>query len=218
MATEIWSYQDQRLGNFDLTGFEVETRDGVIGRVDRASKDVSGSYLVINAGPAMPLGRRIVLPAGVVETVDLDDRRLAVSVGRSEILSGPEYDPGRPLDESLRNRIGSHFASPGAERRSPGRTTRPQPAKSTASRRSSSRRTAQSTKSKASTRTKAAQSTRGRAKSARGRAQSARGRAQSARSNEPTKEQLYKQAKRLNIDGRSKMNKAQLKRAVDRRK
>jgi hypothetical protein len=204
MATEIWTYQDQRLGEFDLTGFDVETRDGVIGRVDRATKDVTGSYLVINAGPAMPLGRRVVLPAGVVETVDLDDRRLAVSVGRSEILSGPEYDPDRPLDESLRSRIGSHFALPGAERRSTGRSARQQPAKPKTSRQSSSRRAAESTKSKA--------------QSTRGRAQSTRGRAQSARSNEPTKEQLYKQAKRLNIEGRSKMNKAQLKRAVDRRK
>jgi hypothetical protein len=33
-----------------------------------------------------------------------------------------------------------------------------------------------------------------------------------------TKEQLYNEAKRLNISGRSKMTKAQLQRAVDRRK
>ena len=33
-----------------------------------------------------------------------------------------------------------------------------------------------------------------------------------------TKEQLYNEAKRLNIDGRSRMNKQQLQRAVDRRK
>jgi hypothetical protein len=34
---------------------------------------------------------------------------------------------------------------------------------------------------------------------------------------ERTKEQLYREAKRLNIKGRSKMNKGQLKAAVDRR-
>ena len=33
-----------------------------------------------------------------------------------------------------------------------------------------------------------------------------------------TKEQLYNEARRMGIDGRSKMNKQQLKRAVDRRK
>jgi hypothetical protein len=42
-----------------------------------------------------------------------------------------------------------------------------------------------------------------------------------SRSNRPkgrTKEQLYNEAKRMNIRGRSKMNKQQLQRAVDRRK
>jgi hypothetical protein len=33
-----------------------------------------------------------------------------------------------------------------------------------------------------------------------------------------TREQLYSEAKQLNVDGRSKMNKDQLKRAVDRKK
>ncbi len=33
-----------------------------------------------------------------------------------------------------------------------------------------------------------------------------------------TRDQLYNEARRLNIDGRSKMNKAQLQRAVDRKK
>ena len=33
-----------------------------------------------------------------------------------------------------------------------------------------------------------------------------------------TRDQLYNEAKKLNIDGRSKMNKDQLKRAVDRKK
>jgi hypothetical protein len=33
-----------------------------------------------------------------------------------------------------------------------------------------------------------------------------------------TKEQLYEEAKRMNVPNRSKMNKAQLQRAVDRRK
>jgi plasmid stabilization system protein ParE len=33
-----------------------------------------------------------------------------------------------------------------------------------------------------------------------------------------TKEQLYNEARKLNVPGRSKMNKAQLQRAVDRRK
>jgi hypothetical protein len=54
----------------------------------------------------------------------------------------------------------------------------------------------------------------------RGKSPSARG-GQHSGTNRPkgrTKEQLYNEAKHLGVDGRSKMNKAQLKRAVDRRK
>ena len=43
-------------------------------------------------------------------------------------------------------------------------------------------------------------------------------RARTRRPKGRTKEQLYNEAKRMNIKGRSKMNKAQLQRAVDRRK
>ena len=43
-------------------------------------------------------------------------------------------------------------------------------------------------------------------------------RAGTTRAKGRTKEQLYNEAKRMNIEGRSRMNKAQLQRAVDRRK
>jgi hypothetical protein len=43
-------------------------------------------------------------------------------------------------------------------------------------------------------------------------------RSQTNRPKGRTKEQLYNEAKRMNIAGRSKMNKQQLQRAVDRRK
>jgi hypothetical protein len=43
-------------------------------------------------------------------------------------------------------------------------------------------------------------------------------RSSSSRPKGRTKEQLYNEAKRMNISGRSKMNKQQLQRAVDRRK
>jgi hypothetical protein len=184
MATEIWAYHDQRLAELDLTGFEVETRDGVIGRVDRASKSISGSYLVIDPGPSMPLGRRVVVPAGIVDTVDLDDRRLLVQAGRDEILSAPEFDPERPFDEAARDRIGAHYTS--REERSRRQEQRP--------------RRQPSTKA-----------------TSRGRASSSRRRSRATQSDEPTKEELYNQAKRLGIEGRSKMDKTQLKRAVQRR-
>ena len=185
LATEIWTYQDRRLSELDLSGFQVETRDGVVGRVDRATKDVSGSYLVIDPGASMPLGRRLLVPAGIVDTVDMNDRRIFVDASRNDLLSAPEFNPQqRSLDADLRDRIGAHFSR--------GRRPRSQGARATTSR--------------------------SRASKARGRSTTTRGRSRSTTNEGPTKEQLYQQAKRLRIEGRSKMNKAQLKRAVNRRK
>src|SRR3954469_21156245 len=56
--------------------------------------------------------------------------------------------------------------------------------------------------------------------SMRGKSPEARG-GQGSGTNRPkgrTREQLYEEARRMNVPGRSRMNKAQLKRAVDRRK
>src|SRR4051794_20345883 len=56
--------------------------------------------------------------------------------------------------------------------------------------------------------------------SMRGKSPSARGgqRSGTSRPKGRTREQLYEEAKRMNISGRSRMTKAQLQRAVDRRK
>ena len=191
MATEIWTYQRRELAELDTTGFAVETRDGVVGRVDRATKEVAGSYLVVDPGASMPLGRRLLVPAGIVDTVDMNDRRVLVDASRSELLSAPEFDPEQALGPSLRDRIAAHFSRGRAG--SSGATTT----------------TAESRRRASASRPRRPSQTRARAASTTRRPRT---------SGEPTKEQLYKQAKRLGIEGRSKMNKAQLKRAVNRRK
>ena len=57
-----------------------------------------------------------------------------------------------------------------------------------------------------------------RAASGETRSSSSRGSGSSSRGGGRTKEQLYNEAKRLGIDGRSRMNKEQLQRAVSRKK
>jgi hypothetical protein len=58
----------------------------------------------------------------------------------------------------------------------------------------------------------------GETKSQRGGGSSSRGSSGRGSSDGKTKEQLYNQAKRLGIEGRSKMDKQQLQRAVSRKK
>ena len=73
MATiEIWSFRDTAWSTENLTGFKVEAVDGGIGKVDEASGDVGGSYVVVDTGPWI-FGKKIMLPAGVIRLVDADE-------------------------------------------------------------------------------------------------------------------------------------------------
>jgi Protein of unknown function (DUF2795) len=195
--TEVWNFRDEALARIDVSGFKVRARDAEIGRVAVAIEAPLGGYLVIDPGVSMPLGKQLLLPAGLVEKVDIDRRRVVVGADRKQIENAPEYDPGQPLDDQSRSALGKYFQSL-LEQLSEG-SARPR------TRSSSSRRTA--------TRQRGAGS-RGRARATR----SSRSRPRTRTADQPTKEELYKEARKLDIPGRSKMSKAQLSRAVSRRK
>ena len=213
MATrEMWTYGGGVRTEADLDGYEVEAKDGSIGTVDEDTNEVGRSYLIVDTGPWI-FGRRALLPAGVIERVDHNNRRVHVNRTRDEVRRAPEYDPAAGFSTAYRQRIGTHYgtgATTGVtiESETPRRT----PAQSRQSRaRSSSSRSRSS-----SSRTRSSSSrTRSQAKSSSSRGRSTRTRRQSEG---PTKEELYAQAKRLNIEGRSKMNKTQLARAVGRKR
>ncbi len=188
---EIWTEREVVFETRDLVGFELEANDGVLGRVERVERQGPGeerTFLVLDAGRAMPLGRRLAVPASAIDTVDLDDRRVFVRRSSDEITGGPEFDPAEPIDAGWWERLASYYAPRDAGTAG----------SASESRSRSSRRTQRAAKP-------AKQSTR---------RQSGRG----SQPDEPTKEQLYREAKKLGIEGRSKMNKTQLKRAVERRR
>jgi Protein of unknown function (DUF2795) len=192
--TEVWNFRDEALARIDVRSFKVRARDGEIGRVAQAIEAPSGGYLVIDPGVSMPLGKQLLLPAGLIEKVDIDRRRVVVGADRKQIENAPEYDPARPLDDQSRSALGNYFQS--LLDQFSGGSARPR------TRSSSSRRAAKGQRG---------DSGGGRARATR----SSRSRPRTA--DQPTKEELYKEARKLDIPGRSKMSKAQLSRAVNRR-
>ncbi|MGH2921365.1 MAG: DUF2795 domain-containing protein [Gaiellaceae bacterium] len=198
MATaEIWAYRGGLRTDVDLSGYEVEARDGSIGTVDEATNEVGASYLIVDTGPWI-FGKHVLLPAGVIERIDTYERRVIVGRTRDEIKSAPEYDPEGDVSMGYRQEVGSYYAA--------GSVARSQP---------QNRPRARSTSRSSRTRSTP---TRSQAKSSASRRRASRGRSSRGQSEGPTKEELYEQAKRLNIEGRSKMNKSQLARAVGRKR
>jgi hypothetical protein len=108
-----WTYADSgTLGvdmtrGIDLTGFSVEATDGGIGKVDEATYETSGSYIVVDTGPWI-FGKKVLLPAGVVQRVDLDSETVFVNRTKDEIKGAPEFDESMYRDEEYRRRIGTY--------------------------------------------------------------------------------------------------------------
>jgi hypothetical protein len=195
--TEVWSFRNEALARIDLRGFDVRARDGEIGQVVQGMEGSAGGYLVIDPGVAMPLGRQLLVPAGLVEKVDVENKRVVVRVDRKQIENAPEFDPARPPDDPSRSVFGNYFHELMEEITGPSpRRVKAQP------RRASSRGRPKRGTARATTSSTRSQS---------------RSRTRRPTSEEPTKDELYEQAKKLDIEGRSKMNKPELARAVSRR-
>jgi len=109
-----WSYRDQ--GWFssgkNLVGYKIDALDGDIGKVDKATYDVGSSYLVVDTGPWI-FGRKVMLPAGVVSTVDHENQRVMVDRTKDQIKNAPEYDEALLSDSGYRDELGTYYGRGG---------------------------------------------------------------------------------------------------------
>jgi hypothetical protein len=115
-SIEMWTYRDTTLTRENLSGLKVEALDGSIGKVDDATTDVSGSFIVVDTGPWI-FGKKVMLPAGVISRVDLDTETVFVNRTKDQIKSAPEYDESKQRGESDRDRyrtdLGSYYGPGG---------------------------------------------------------------------------------------------------------
>jgi hypothetical protein len=127
-SSDLWTYREvsRREGatatetpaGLDLAGFSIEAIDGGIGKVDEATYDVGASYIVVDTGPWI-FGKKVLLPAGVVDNIDLDAETVYVNRSKDEIKGAPEFDEETFADESYRGELGSYYGPGGAGYRDP---------------------------------------------------------------------------------------------------
>jgi hypothetical protein len=106
---EMWTFTSQTVPNLDLTGFKVEATDGEIGKVDEATREVGGSFLIVDTGPWI-FGKKMMIPAGLVRDIDPDTETIFVNRTKDEIKNAPEFDEERYHDQSYRNDLGSYYS------------------------------------------------------------------------------------------------------------
>jgi hypothetical protein len=120
MQTDVWTYR-QETGISPTTvssviGFEVEAIDGSIGKIDDATAETGSSYIVVDTGPWI-FGKKVMLPAGVIQNVDMTDERVFVNRTKDEIKNAPEFDENLVGDDAYRGELGSYYGPGGRAHR-----------------------------------------------------------------------------------------------------
>lgn len=112
-TTVLWDYRSKEeltaevTPELDLTGFRVIARDGQVGKVDEATLDAGDSYLVVDTG--MFSLKRVVLPAGLVDNVNVEDRSVHVDCTKKQIRNAPEIPYGNWTSEALHRDLDEYF-------------------------------------------------------------------------------------------------------------
>lgn len=100
----------------DITGFDVQARDGEIGTVEECVNENGEGYVVVDTGWWI-FGKKRMIPAGAIDTIDADNRRINVKMTKDEIKDAPDYDEVHRDDESVRRSHEEHYGRyAGAER------------------------------------------------------------------------------------------------------
>jgi hypothetical protein len=114
--TDMWSYRtgvgDTDLATADITGFGVEALDGGIGKIDEATHEVGASEIVVDTGPWI-FGKKVILPAGVIDRIDTADEKVYVNRTKDQIKNAPELDEHGVPDDAYRDRLGSYYGPDG---------------------------------------------------------------------------------------------------------
>ena len=116
--TDLWTYQrtaetlptGAELGtaSADVTGFSVEAQDGDIGKIDEASYEAGASSIIVDTGFWI-FGKRRLLPAGVIQSIDLDNRVVRVSCTKEQVKNAPDYDELRAADVAYRDELTGYY-------------------------------------------------------------------------------------------------------------
>ena len=111
MATDLWKFSsDVGHDRADLKGMKVEAIDGDVGKVEDVVDSPLGRALVVDTGPLV-FGRKVLLPAGLVSAIDVDDERVKVDRTKDEIKQAPELDTQLLQDPAYQESLTRHYGT-----------------------------------------------------------------------------------------------------------
>jgi hypothetical protein len=90
--SSIWDYPSTvAQSDRNLVGYDAEASDGHIGKIDEASTDAGQARLVVDTGFWI-FGKKRLIPAGVVRSIDDGNQKVYLSLTKDEVKSAPDFD------------------------------------------------------------------------------------------------------------------------------
>jgi hypothetical protein len=112
MRVDIWTFRDDIRQVDDpsdwITGYAVEATDGSIGKVEEVGTRNGTSYVVVDTGPWI-LGKKVVLPAQVIDGIDREERAIHVGLTRDDVKNAPEAGELLPESEAAFDDLGDYY-------------------------------------------------------------------------------------------------------------
>jgi hypothetical protein len=113
--TSIWDYPATiTRSKRNLVGYDVEATDGHIGKIDESSNDAGRSHLVVDTGFWI-FGKKRLIPAGVVRSIDDDDQKVYIGLTKDEVKSAPDFDEQQ---RDYRDEYDTYYSRFGSQRTS----------------------------------------------------------------------------------------------------
>ena len=105
----VFTFRPSITNASDIDGYAIRATDGEIGKVDKHNDEAGRSYLLVATGPWI-LGKMVMLPAGVIDRIDHDDKVVYVSRTKEQIKNAPEYEESQHDDDAYRTGLGDYYS------------------------------------------------------------------------------------------------------------
>jgi len=93
------SMGDADAQGIEIVGYDVEATDGGLGKVDESSLEAGSAYVVVDTGWWI-FGKKRMIPAGVIESIDHENGQVFVGLSKEEIKSAPDFAEEHRKDRS----------------------------------------------------------------------------------------------------------------------
>jgi hypothetical protein len=98
-GTDMWVYNPTHDAQRSWVGYDVHATDGDIGTIDEMSTEVGRGCVIVDTGFWI-FGKKRLIPAGTVRSVDHENRRVDLTLTKDQVKDAPDYDAVRREDDA----------------------------------------------------------------------------------------------------------------------